>query len=212
MNKKIIAIIILCVIVIGGGGFYLISQNNKNKNVKSNGSVNSKIKKEQDDLTKDTNSLVIYFSATGTTKEVASNVAEVAKASLAEIVPKEPYTDADLEYTVDSCRANQEQNDETARPALKNTIDVSKYDTIYLGYPIWWNNVPKIILTFLDTHDLEGKKIIPFCTSGSSEIKNSTQTLMAYNSKLNWLQGKRLTPSTSKEEIAKWLKDLKVIE
>ncbi len=212
MNKKIIAIIILCVIVIGGGGFYLISQNNKNKNVKSNGSVNSKIKKEQDDLTKDTTSLVIYFSATGTTKKVASNIAEVANASLAEIVPKEPYTDADLEYTVDSCRANQEQNDETARPAIKKTIDVSKYDTIYLGYPIWWNDVPKIILTFLDTHDLEGKKIIPFCTSGSSEIKNSTQTLMTYNSKLNWLQGKRLTTSTSKEEIETWLKDLKVIE
>lgn len=122
--------------------------------------------------------LVIYFSATGTTRAVAEALAARTGADLYELVPEEPYTADDLNYNVSSSRANREMNDDSARPAIHgDIIDVSGYDTILLGYPIWWGTMPRILNTFLDTYDLSGKTVLPFCTSGSTGVSGSVSDL-----------------------------------
>ena len=150
------------------------------------------------------NAVVVYFSATGTTKNIAQRISSKLNSDIIEIIPKEKYTTDDLNYNSD-CRANREQNDSNSRPEIENTIDVSKYDTIYLGYPIWWGTNPKIILTFLDTYDLKNKTIIPFCTSGSSGITTSVNELRNYNQSLNIKDGKRFSLSDSDDEIINFI-------
>ncbi len=152
------------------------------------------------------NPVVIYFSATGNTKDIAEKIANKLNSDIIEIVPKVKYTSADLNYNSD-CRANREQNDKNARPEIENTIDISKYDTIYLGYPIWWGTNPKIILTLLDTYDFSNKTIIPFCTSGSSGIGTSVKELRNYNSKLNIKDGKRFSSNASDKDINNFIKN-----
>ena len=134
-------------------------------------------KKESGNTEVKTNSgsVVLYFSATGTTKKIAERISRELNSDIIEIIPKEEYKEEDLDYNSD-CRANREQNDSSARPEIKNRIDISKYDTIYLGYPIWWGTNPKIILTLLDSYDFAGKTIIPFCTSGSTDISDSVKS------------------------------------
>lgn len=122
--------------------------------------------------------LVVYFSCTGNTKGVAAKIADLCNADIYEIVPAEPYTSADLNYNDDNCRANREMNDESARPAIGGQlIDLSGYDTVFIGYPIWWGTMPRIINTFLDAYDLSGKTVMPFCTSGSSGISTSVSAI-----------------------------------
>lgn len=152
----------------------------------------------------ESNSVVLYFSATGTTKKIAQSIAKESNSDIIEIIPKEKYESEDLNYNSD-CRANREQNDSNARPEIDNTIDISKYDTIYLGYPIWWGTNPKIILTLLDTYDFTGKTIIPFCTSGSTDIRNSVSDLRNYNSNLTIRDGKRFSLSDSDEVIKEFV-------
>lgn len=131
-----------------------------------------------DDSASGGKTLVVYFSCTGTTKAVAEKIAELTNADIYEIAPEDPYTDSDLNYNNENCRANREMNDPSARPAIgSSSIDLSGIDTIFIGYPIWWGTMPKIINTFLDTYDLSGKTILPFCTSGSSGISQSVSDL-----------------------------------
>ena len=216
MNKKILYIImgIITIALIGGGIFFTLNNNNSETPDNSNKTSNNNNK--EDDKTNDktpSNSnnkiLVLYFSATGTTKTVAEYIAEESKGDLVEIVPKEKYTSDDLNYNVSDCRANKEQNDDKARPEISNTINVEDYDTIFIGYPIWWGDVPKIILTLLDNYNLDGKTVIPFCTSGGSSITQSLNTLKSYNNKINWLEGKRFS-SSSQSEISSWIKELNI--
>ena len=148
----------------------------------------------------DSKAVVLYFSATGTTKKIAERIAKEANSDIIEIIPKEEYKKEDLDYNND-CRANREQNDSKARPEIKNTIDISKYDIIYFGYPIWWGTNPKIIFTLLDTYDFTNKTIIPFCTSGSTGISGSVNDLRNYNNKLNIKDGKRFSLNDSDEVI-----------
>ena len=154
------------------------------------------------------NSVVLYFSATGTTKTIAEKIAKISNSDLIEIIPQEEYTKKDLDYNSD-CRANREQNDSKARPKIENDIDISKYDTIFLGYPIWWGTNPKIILTLLDTYDFTGKTIIPFCTSGSTDISGSVDNLRNYNSKLNIKDGKRFSKNERTEIIKEFINNNK---
>lgn len=123
---------------------------------------------------------VIYFSCTGNTRTAAERIRDLTGADLIELVPEQPYTSQDLDYNDESCRANQEQKDPAARPRIAGQpLDLSQYGTIYLGYPIWWGTAPRIINTFLDSYDLTGKTIRPFCTSGSSGIETSVADIRA---------------------------------
>lgn len=150
--------------------------------------------------------IVIYFSATGTTKTFAEKIAETAGADIFEIAPSEPYTSADLNYNDDNCRANQEMNDESARPAIANRIEnIDAYDTIFIGYPIWWGTMPRIINTFLDTYDLSSKTIMPFCTSGGSGISSSVSEIKAICPDSTVTTGFRGTASTDDAQIQNWL-------
>ena len=122
--------------------------------------------------------LVVYFSATGNTKAVAEEITRLTGADLYEIVPAVPYTDEDLNYNNNECRANQEMNDASARPAIgSEAMDVSSYDTVFIGYPIWWGTMPRIINTFLDTYDLSGKTVLPFCTSTTQKRRRADADL-----------------------------------
>lgn len=152
--------------------------------------------------------LVVYFSCTGTTEKLAEYGAEILKADLVKIEAAVPYTAEDIVYYTNS-RADKEQNDPSSRPAIKNKIDVSGYDTIILGYPIWHGQAPKIIYTFLESGEFSGKTIIPFCTSYSSGIGNSDTALHKLcSSKAGWKNGNRFGSSTSKSEFEKWLKEM----
>ncbi|MGN1089980.1 MAG: flavodoxin [Huintestinicola sp.] len=149
--------------------------------------------------------LVVYFSCTGNTKAVAERIAELTSADLYEIVPEIPYTEEDLNYNDDSCRANKEMNDASARPAIgSDAVDISDYDMVYIGYPIWWGTMPRIINTFLDTYDLSGKTVMPFCTSGSSGISASVSDIRAEEPDADVRDGLRASDS-SDSSIDEWL-------
>ena len=153
--------------------------------------------------------LVVYFSATGNTKALAKTIAETTGADIVEIVPEVPYTSADLNYSNDNCRANLEQNDDSARPAIANKIEnIDDYDTIFIGYPIWWGQAPKIIYTFLESYDFGGKTIIPFCTSASSGMGSSATNLHSLAKTASWLSGTRFSANASRSSVASWINSL----
>ena len=212
MNKKIIGVIIAIVViaVVGVGIWFIYNKTESMNSSNTNSNIDSNVNLNTNDnrVTNDKNIAVIYFSATGTTKKVAGYIKNATNSDLIEIVPKEKYTDSDLNYVNDNSRANKEQNDSKARPVISNNINTDSYDVIYLGYPIWWGDVPKIILTFLDNHNLDGKTIIPFCTSGSTGISGSLSTLKNYNKNVNWIDGKRFSSSATEDEIKNWIKEL----
>ena len=150
--------------------------------------------------------LVAYFSATGNTENIAEHLTSILDADLYEIVPEEPYTSEDLDYSNSDCRANQEQNDPTARPAISGSVeDLEDYEVVFLGYPIWWGDAPKIISTFLESYDFDGKTIVPFCTSGSSSIGGSVSDLEALTDGATWLEGQRFSGSASRETVSQWV-------
>ena len=152
------------------------------------------------------NILVAYFSATGNTRTIAEYIADSAKADIYEIVPETPYTDEDLNYGNDNSRTSTEQNDPSARPAISGTVEnMERYDVIFLGYPIWWGEAPKIMYTFLESYDFSGKTIIPFCTSGSSPIGTSAINMKPSAPGAYWYDGDRLDSSSSREDIASWV-------
>lgn len=142
--------------------------------------------------------LVVYFSATGTTKTLAEYAADILDADIYEIVPEVPYTEADLAYYTGG-RADKEQDDSTARPSISGSVqNMEQYDTILLGYPIWHGQAPRIISTFLESYDFQGKTILPFCTSHSSGIGSSATELQALAENAKWLSGERFSAGTSK--------------
>lgn len=151
--------------------------------------------------------LVVYFSVTGNTKAVAEEITRLTGADLYEIVPAVPYTDEDLNYNNNECRANQEMNDASARPAIgSEAMDVSSYDTVFIGYPIWWGTMPRIINTFLDTFDLSGKTVLPFCTSGSSGITQSVSDIRGAEPDADVRGGLRASGAND-SSIENWIAD-----
>ena len=167
--------------------------------------------KNNSDKLGDTNSseiLVAYFSCTKHTEGVAEKIADITGGTLYEITPAIPYTAEDLNYNAD-CRANREQNDMNARPEISGNVgNMSEYEVVYLGYPIWWGEAPKIIYTFLESYDFTGKTVVPFCTSGSSGIGNSADNLHGSASGATWLSGRRFPSSPSQSEVEEWLNGL----
>ncbi|MBR3465139.1 MAG: flavodoxin [Clostridiales bacterium] len=150
--------------------------------------------------------LVVYFSCTGNTKDVALKIANEVGCGTYEIVPSKAYTTDDLNYNNKKSRATREQNDKNARPEIEGTVDLSSYDTIFLGYPIWFAKAPRILCTFVEGQNFEGKKIIPFCTSGSSIIGSSATELaeLAQN-KGRWISGTRFGANVKSTDVAQWI-------
>ena len=152
---------------------------------------------------KEGKTLVAYFSATGNTKPYAEQISGSLGADLYEIVPSVPYTSADLNYNTD-CRANTEQNDPSVRPEISGLVsDMSQYDTIFIGFPIWWGTCPKIIDTFIEAYDLSGKKIVPFCTSGSTGISTAKGHIAEKCSSSTVEEGHRCANT---DDVESWLK------
>ena len=153
--------------------------------------------------------LVAYFSATGTTKGVAEHIANGLNADIYEIVPEEAYTDADLNYNDNNSRTTIEMNDPDARPAISGSVEnMEQYDIIFVGYPIWWGEAPRIVSTFMESYDFSGKTIVPFCTSGGSGIGSSASNLERLTSGATWLDGRRLNGSDSQDTVMEWVNSL----
>jgi len=147
--------------------------------------------------------LVVYFSATGTTKGVAEQIASAANADIYEILADEPYSADDLNWNDSNSRSTKEQNDHSARPAIgSDKISLDDYSTIFIGFPIWWGEEPRIMDTFVESYDFTGKTLIPFCTSASSPIGSSGVNLAANAGSGNWLEGDRLSSSS---DISGWV-------
>lgn len=146
--------------------------------------------------------LIAYFSATNNTEGVANHLNEILDADFYEIVPETPYTSDDLNYNDSSSRSSQEMNDPDSRPVISGSVEnMEQYDVIFLGYPFWWGEAPRIINTFLESYDLSGKTIVPFCTSGSSGIGSSATKLQDLTDSAAWLEGQRFSGSAARSAV-----------
>ena len=154
--------------------------------------------------------LVAFFSATGTTKGVAEKIASVTGGDLYEILAAEPYTAEHLNYNDSSSRSTKEQDDKSARPEIgSEEISLEGYTTIYLGFPIWWGEEPRIMDTFVEKYSFEGITVIPFCTSGSSGIGRSGPNMEELAGSGTWLDGQRFSGGVSEEELQSWIEGMK---
>lgn len=189
--KKIL-FIILGILIVSAGVVFALNSNTK---------VNA-------DTPANKNVLVAYFSATGTTKRVAENLAKATDGNLYEIKPVKAYTNADLNWRDSNSRSSIEMNAPKSRPEIvTGNLSVENYDTIYLGFPIWWGTAPKVVHTFLEKYDFSGKKIVIFATSGSSGLGNTANTLKQSVSKTaTIIEGDVLNSNPSVEELKQWVK------
>lgn len=156
--------------------------------------------------------LVAYFSATGNTENIANHIVNITGADTFKIETTIPYTAEDIDYTIDNCRANQEQNDKTFRPEISGNIEnMQDYDIIFLGYPIWWGEEPRIIDTFLESYDFSNKTVIPFCTSGSSDIATSEKNIANLDIIIgNQIKGRRFSGNASEQNVLEWINTLEL--
>ena len=152
--------------------------------------------------------LVSYFSASGVTEEVAKRLADSLNADLKEIEPKQRYNDADLNWMNAQSRSSIEMKDKSSRPAIIDNFDLTSYEVIFVGFPIWWYREPSIIDTFLGAYDFSNKKVVLFATSGGSDIDGAIKNVKTLKGSINVIGGKRLSSSVSKEELNNWIKDL----
>ena len=154
--------------------------------------------------------LVAYFSATGTTKKVAEKLAKATRGNLFEIKPQVEYTSENLNWNDKKSRSSVEMNDEFSRPEIENVVEnIDDYDTVFVGFPVWWYIPPRIIQTFVEKHNMSGKRIIAFATSGGSGIKDSTDFLKKNYSDLNIIEGKRFGWNESLQSIGAWVEKIK---
>lgn len=228
MNKKIIIGIVAVIIIaiVGVGGYFLLGNNDKTKE-NENTSTNTPTlnepteddNKQNDDTDNDNTTtpsngktLVAYYSASGSTKKVAEQIAKNLNANLFEIEPVDAYTSADLDWTDNNSRVTKEHNDESLRDIkLKNTkVDNwDSYDTVLIGYPIWWGIAAWPVDTFVKANDFGGKTVIPFCTSASSGLGESGNLLAKEAKNGNWEEGHRFSSSASSSDIKTWTDSLK---
>ena len=154
--------------------------------------------------------LVAVFSASGVTKRVGQEIARISGGDFFEIVPVEKYTNADLNYMNSRSRSSVEMNDPSARPAIAGRVsDMDAYDTVIIGFPIWWGEEPRIMDTFVESYNFDGITMIPFCTSGGSGIGRSGQNLSDNAGSGSWLEGARFDGDVSEDELRSWIEGLK---
>ena len=155
--------------------------------------------------------LVAYFSAGGETARLAKTVAEVTDGDLFEIVPAQRYTSSDLNWNDKHSRSSVEMNDAGSRPAIATRVaDMEQYDVVFVGFPIWWYQAPRIIETFLESYDLSGKKVIPFATSGGSGMGRTADILQAACPGAAVDAGKRLNSRESAASVKRWVEGLHI--
>lgn len=155
--------------------------------------------------------MVAYFSASGVTKKLAAELAKLEQGDLFEIVPEQPYTAEDLDYTKKDSRSSVEMSNLSCRPEIVSAeIDMDKYDIVFVGFPVWWGREPSIVDTFLDAYDFTGKKIIPFCTSGGSGVEGASERI-AELTKASVDRGLRLGGDYSEEELKLWTDRLELL-
>ncbi len=199
MKKITIGIII---VILGIGSYLLVSNIKKPK---------KEMNYEENNL-KSSQTLVIYYSATGSTEKVAEQIVKNINADLWEIIPEQEYTKEDLDWTNQNSRVSKEHDDESLRQVKLRTTKVENwdnYDTIFIGYPIWWGIAAWPVDTFVKNNNFEGKTVIPFCTSASSELGQSGKQLEKTAKTGNWLEGKRFQSNVSNNEIKNWIDNLK---
>lgn len=212
MDKKIIIgfIIIIAIAIVGFGGYYLLN-NNKTNDGGNDTNVNGD-KNQNKETTVDDKVLVVYYSATGSTEKVAKQIAENLNVELFEIEPQDAYTSEDLDWTDDDSRVTKEHDDESLRDVkLKNTKvdDWDSYDTVLIGYQIWWGVAAWPVHTFVKANNFTGKTVIPFCTSASSSLGQSGELLAEEAKGGNWQEGHRFSSGASSQDIKKWTDNLK---
>lgn len=221
MNRKLIIGIIIIILVITAGivgyAIYINAQKGSKDN-KNNGNelqvndIKTEISNEVDVGKDDKKILVVYYSAQSHTKAVAEKIAENLKADIFEIVPEQIYTAEDLDWTNNNSRVSKEHDDESLRDIklTKAKVDnFEKYDTILIGYPIWWGIAAWPVDTFVKANDFSGKTVIPFCTSSSSGLGQSGKLLEQEANSGNWLEGHRFSSNPSDSDIKNWTDGLK---
>ena len=155
--------------------------------------------------------LVAYFSWTGNTEGVANHIADITGADKFEIVPAEPYGEENNNYYDESARAYKERYDAPARPEIDAAVEnMGQYDIVFIGYPIWYGEAPKPVYTFLESYDFEGKTIVPFCTSGSTDIGPSVTGISPLAPEANWLDGRRFSGGASRDAVEEWVNGLDI--
>lgn len=153
--------------------------------------------------------LVAYFSATNNTEGVAQKLADGLGADLYEITPEQPYTDADLDYGNSRSRSSVEMDDPSARPTISGSVEnMEQYDVVFIGYPIWWGEAPRIMSTFIESYDFSGKTLVAFCTSASSGFGSSDSALRTAASGAEWLSGHRFSAGADSDEVMGWANGL----
>lgn len=205
MNKKLIIgiAVILVIIVVGSIGYFLLTGSKNN-----NGETNSGNKV----TSSNGKTLVVYFSATNNTKKVAEEISKNLDADLFELVPREEYTSEDLDWTNDNSRVSKEHKDASLRniePKNTSVDNWESYDTILIGYPIWWGIAAWPVDTFVKANDFTGKTVIPFCTSASSGLGSSGNLLEEEAGTGSWIEGRRFNSNASSADIKAWTDSLK---
>lgn len=220
MKKKLLSIILAVVMTMGllagcGSSSDSDKTSDSSKSETSDTSGSSSSDNAQADDSKTSNSggkiLVVYYSATGSTKAVAETIADKTGGDLFEIEPKEPYTDADLNWSNDDSRVSKEHDDESLRDVelVSTTVDNwDSYDTVFIGYPIWWGIAAWPVDNFIKNNDFTGKTVIPFCTSASSGMGDSGKLLEKMAGTGNWQDGERFRSGASDSDITSWVDGL----
>ena len=211
--KKLTSILLALVLVFS----FAACSNNSSNGESSTNSAPASTQSANESSDNDTNSssnsktLVVYYSATGSTKAVAETIANTAGADLFEITPVEPYTSDDLNWTDDNSRVSVEHNDESKRdvPLTKTTPDNwTDYDAVFIGYPIWWGIAAWPVNNFVKGNDFSGKTVIPFCTSTSSGLGQSGDLLADMAGTGNWQDGERFSSGASSSKVESWVNGL----
>lgn len=201
MKKIVLALLLMLFVVAGCSANNQSAENQANTDDNTNEQTN-----DQTTTTDDSKILIAYFSRSGNTEEIANQSNELVSGTLVKIETVEPYPDSYSE-TVDIAQQELEQN---ARPAIQNlNIDMNDYDTIFIGYPIWWHNAPMAVYTFLESYDFTGKTVIPFCTSGGSDIDESLSGIEAAVSGATLLEGVTANDSS---DVQSWLENIGILQ
>ena len=212
--KRFISILLCMILVLGlaacGSKTADTAQNDQIAESKEAQDISSELSTESTAVPQTSKDvLVVYFSATGTTKGVAEKIAGITGADIYEIKAAQEYSDADLDWNDPDSRSTLEQNDPSVRPEIgSESISLDGYSTIYIGYPIWWGEEPRIMDTFVESYNFDGITMIPFCTSSSSGIGMSGKNLADNAQSGQWLDGNRFGAGASEEEIASWINGL----